>query len=71
MVNKVIHDIVEQNAVYDGKPEFPPCTMLMSILNHYCIGGTASEAALLRDSGEAENAKLYKVRIIIETEELS
>lgn len=64
-----IHEILEQDAVYDGKPSFAPGGMIMDVLNYYALGGTRQRAQELRDSGEAPNAKRYMVRVTIETDE--
>lgn len=65
----MIHEILEQDAVFDGKPYFPPGGMLIELLNFYACGGTKQAVKELRESGEAPDATRYKVRLIIEIEQ--
>jgi len=68
-MKKQIVDIIEQNAVYDGKYNFPPTSMLITLLNHYCYGGTKADMEEGKQSGELLNPVRYKTRIIIEVEQ--
>jgi len=71
MKNKHIHEILEQDAIYDGKPAFPPGGMLVGLLNYYALGGTRQDMEVLRASGEYPNPKRYRVRLTIEYEEIT
>lgn len=63
---KQIHEILEQHAIFDGKPRFMCSSAVINLLNHYSYGDIQDAV----DDG-CENPRKYKVRIIIETEEIS
>ena len=62
---KEIREILEQRAIFDGKPRFMCGGAVINLLNHYSYGDMKDA----EDDG-CENPKKYLVRIIIETEEL-
>jgi hypothetical protein len=69
MSKKQIIDVVEQSAIFDGKPDFPPLSMAIYLMNHYSFGGSPQDLAAA--ANELENPKRYKVRLILEVEELN
>lgn len=74
-LQKEILDVVEQRAIYDTANKFPQLYVdsvaLIHLLNHRAWeGGTIKDRDALRANGDAPNAKLFIVRLIIETEEI-
>ncbi len=69
---KEILEVVEQRAIYDGRLRLcVPAAALMYLLNHCALeGGTIRDRNALIASGEAPDAKLFNVRIVIEAEEV-
>lgn len=65
-MKKVIHAVLEQNAIYDGKPDFIDVGLLIYTLNHRAFGGTEEEFELAK--GQLDDPKMYKTRVIIEYE---
>ncbi len=63
-------DVWEQNAVFDGKPDFMPGSLVMNVLNHNAYGGTRSDAKEAAENGEMANPKLFRVRVKVEVEEI-
>jgi hypothetical protein len=60
----VIQEIAEQMAIFDGKPRFMDMSAVINLLNHYSY---PSVKDVLEDGGKPVK---YKVRIIVETEEI-
>lgn len=65
-----IHEILEQHAVYDGKPNFMPGSLVVDVLNHNSYGGTEQDRMDALKSGDMQNPKRYLVRVTVEYEEV-
>lgn len=66
----VVHEILEQHAIFDGSPEFMDGSLIINTLNHNSYGGSP---ALMREAeadADMKNPKRYIVRVTIEYEEV-
>lgn len=59
-------EVCEQNAVFDGKPNFMPMNLVMNVLNHNAYGGTRQDAKDAADTGEMADPRLFTVRVKVE-----
>lgn len=65
----MIKEIVEQDAIFDGEPDFLPLSAAISLMNHNSYGGTEGDLVWALSEG-MEKPKRYKVRLILEVEEI-
>lgn len=63
-------EIAEQDAVFDGEPDFMPIGAVMNLLNYNAYGGTWADQAEARESGDMNNPIRYRVRVTVEYVEL-
>jgi len=70
MGDKKLIEIMEQDAVFDGKPDFMPLGAVINLLNYNAYGGTPNDLQEAKDTGELENPKRYRVQVHIYAEEL-
>ena len=63
-------DVWEQNAVFDGEPDFMDGSLVMNVLNHNAYGGTRKDVENAAETGEMARPKLFRVRVTIEAEEI-
>lgn len=59
----ILHEIAEQDAIFDGKPDFLPSGLIINVLNHNAIGGSEEDMKNVRQY--ARNPVRYKVRVSI------
>lgn len=63
-------EVVEQHAIFDGKPEFPPLSMAIYLMNHYAYGGTRKDLEEAKKDEDMADPKRYKVRLTLSYEEV-
>jgi hypothetical protein len=66
---KQLIEILEQKAVFDGKPRFMDGGAVINLLNHYSYGGSSEAITLAKEDG-CENPKEYIVTVRVEVEEI-
>jgi hypothetical protein len=69
-MSKKLIEIMEQDAVFDGKPDFMPLGAVVNLLNYNSYGGTPSDLQEAIDTQEMDNPKRYRVQIHVYVEEL-
>lgn len=71
MSEKVCVDIVEQCAIFDGKPEFSlPLAAVVNLLNFHSFGGTPCDMEEATRDKDIDNPKRYRVTLRLDYEEL-
>ena len=65
-----IVEVAEQNAVFDGKPDFMPMGLVMNVLNYNSYGGTGVAVVAAKAEGEMDDPRLFRVRVTVEVEEV-
>jgi len=71
MGEKTCVDIVEQCAIFDGKPDFSvPLSAAINLLNFYSFGGTPDDMDVAVKDKNIDNPKRYKVTLRLDYEEL-
>ena len=64
-------DIVEQTAIFDGRPEFSlPLTAVVNLLNFHSFGGTPDHMKEALADESIDNPKRYRVSLHLYCEEL-
>lgn len=63
-------EVWEQNAVFDGRPDFVDGSLVMNVLNHNSYGGTRQDVVDAAENGDMENPKLFRVRVSVHIEEI-
>lgn len=71
MSKKYTHDIIQQNAIFDGKPDFIPTSAAICLLNHHSYGGTPNDFKEAVEDDQLEDPRRYKVTMTIEVEEIT
>lgn len=66
----LVHEVLEQHAIYDGKPDFMDGPLIINTLNHNSYGGTPSVMREANSDPEMKNPRRYLVRVTIEYEEV-
>ena len=66
----MIIDIVEQHAIYDGKPNLQPLGMAINMLNYHAFGGSPNDLIEAKKDRSLENPKRYKVKLTLSIEEV-
>lgn len=69
MSKELIH-IMEQDAVFDGAPDFMPLGAVINLLNYKSYGGTQKDLEEAKSLGEMDNPKRYRVQLHLYIEEL-
>lgn len=71
-LEREVLEVAEQHAIFNGAPRpYVSAGALIELLNYGSLGGgKIRDRDALIASGEAKNAKLYNVRIIVEVEEI-
>ena len=64
-----IIEVVEQAAIFDGKPNLYPLSAAISLINHNAYGGTLKDLQEAKEDGLL-NPKRYNVRLVLSIEEL-
>jgi len=70
---KRIYSVTEQDAIFDGEPDFMPQGAVMNLLNYNSAGGTAEdyeEVICCPDDYGMENPKRYRVTMVIHVQEI-
>ncbi|MCG7945816.1 MAG: hypothetical protein N0C84_05660 [Candidatus Thiodiazotropha taylori] len=70
MAEKKLVEIAEQNAIFDGKPDFMPMGAVISLLNYNAYGGTRADLREAIEYEEMDNPKRYRVQLHLYIEEL-
>jgi hypothetical protein len=71
MGEKICVDIVEQNAVFNGKPEFSlPLAAAINLLNFHGFGGTPKDMQKAIEDPCVSDPRLYRVTLRLDYEEL-
>ena len=64
-------DIVEQTAIFDGRPEFSlPLAAVVNLLNFHSFGGTPNDMKKVLADKSICNPKKYRVSLHLYCEEL-
>jgi len=64
-----VKDIIEQNAIFDGEPDFLPFAACLYLLNHNSFGGTPKDFKEAKE--ELDNPRRYRVRLTLEYEDIT
>ena len=71
MSEKVCIEIVEQTAIFDGRPEFSlPLAAVVNLLNFHSFGGTTNDLKEALADKSIDNPKRYRVSLHLYCEEL-
>lgn len=71
MSEKVCVDIVEQSAIFDGKPEFSlPLAAVVNLLNFHGYGGTPKDLQEAIEDPSISDPRRYRVTLRLDYEEL-
>jgi len=71
MGEKICVDIVEQSAIFDGKPEFSvPLAAVINLLNFHAFGGTPGDLEDAKMEGDMTDPRRYRVTLRLDCEEL-
>lgn len=69
---KFIEHVMQQDAIFDGRPEFVDVSLVMNVLNHNSFGGTKKDLLEMRASPQdfpaRHGLKRYKVTICVYAE---
>ncbi|KGA24934.1 hypothetical protein AO825_08410 [Pectobacterium brasiliense] len=66
-----VHEILEQHAIFDGKPDFMDGSLIINTLNHKSYGGTPAAMRESNSDPDMKDPKRYLVRVTIEYEEVN
>ena len=71
MSEKICVDIVEQTAIFDGRPEFSlPLCAVINLLNFHSFGGTPNDMKEVLQDKSIKDPKRYKVTLSLHCEEI-
>ena len=68
MSKKELKEVLEQDAIFDGKPKLIPLGALMNLQNWYAEGGTPHD--MRQAKGYMKNPKRYRIQLHLYVEEL-
>ena len=70
-MRKVLVDIIEQTAIFDGLPDFSlPLAAVINLLNFHSFGGTPNDMKNAMSDKNIVDPKRYKITLTLEYKEL-
>ena len=63
-------DVAQQDAIFDGRPNFASLYDVINKLNQHAAGGTPKDLERIKKQGKMENPKRYRVQLHLYVEEL-